>query len=178
MKFSQWGYGHVVQTQPHAPAHCWNATQHTVSHAYAHRHTNTHTCTYMHMRTDFKPYMWPKYVRNLHLSRHVHVGAVGVASCYSVQCCLCAGYFWMITCTTNILRLCQTKFTPVSDMIYLYRDVIVLLSSPSPFPLCDLSYVASLPSLLLFLTLSIPVYTQRPGSQECPGHREQRHEDR
>lgn len=74
-----------------------------------------------------------KYVRNLYLSRHVHVGAVIVASCYADKCYPCAGDFWVITCTANILTPFQMKYTPVSELIYLWDEVTVLFFSSPHF---------------------------------------------
>lgn len=69
----------------------------------------------------------------------------------------------MISCTTDTLTPSQIKHAPVSKLIYLQNEVIVLFSS-SPSP--------------PFFSIHISVYTQRPGSEERPGHREQHHEDR
>lgn len=86
-----------------------------------------------------------KYVRNLYLSRHVHVSAFIVASCHAVKWYLCAGDFWMITSTTSILTPFQIKYTPVSELIYLCNELTLILFFPSLVPLCP--PLLSLPSL-------------------------------
>lgn len=165
MRFSQWGYGHVGQKQPHARSHCWNVTEHTVSHALTLTHTRTDMLAHAHCCTETATAIYvAKYVRNFYLSRHVRVGAVIVASCNAVKCYHCAGDFWIITCTANILTPFQIKCTPVADLIYLCNEVTVLFFTSTHFFLSVTSPFFS-PSLLSshFLHRSVYTETWQPG---------------
>lgn len=166
LRFSQWGYGHVGPKQPHARSHCWNVTDHTVWHAHKHMCmlAHEHQCT----ETSSAVYT-AKYVKNLNLSRHVRV------------CTHCGVTLWsqVLHLGWRFLRLHKLLNT-VPNFVHTWAHVfmqwlsVLFLHSPHFFRCDPLSW----PSPSPFLTFSIPVYTQRPGSQECPGHREQRHEDR
>ena len=46
--FHNGGTAMLGQTQPHAPSHCWNVTECTVSHAQTHTHVHACTCALMH----------------------------------------------------------------------------------------------------------------------------------
>lgn len=161
--FHNGGTAVLGQTQPHAPSHCWNVTVYCLP--------CTHTCTCVHMRADAHkqrgPYMcWCmrrilSYPDMLVQSSWRHVSATSVQEISG----------WLHTPQTSEYHS-KWSIQLFLKLLYLCSEVTVLFfSSPSLFPL-----FFSPP--LLFLTLSIPVYTQRPGSQERPGHGEQHHEDR
>lgn len=102
--------------------------QSILSHTRTHTHVHARTCALMHRHNS--DHVCGKVCEESWLIQTCSRWRI-VPSCYVVKC-----YLWdfrMITCTTNILTPFQMKYTPVSELIYLWNELTVLFLSPPHF---------------------------------------------